>query len=179
MWTTQRLVPVAELDWRSGKPQPLRRYFAFASCSASSSQALARRIISSRAGSPFGKRVCRSASRLMPPPPDEALVRPRTRVCSRARVMRRVVPLFEAPPLPVRRFDAPDTPCARLRWAPREAARVKVLPHSGQVSVAAPAAALAALDALSVLAMFLSSSLNVDRTLPPPTLTRYSADCGF
>jgi hypothetical protein len=32
-------------------------------------------------------------------------------------------------------FDDPATPCARLRWAPSEAGRVNVLPHSGQTNV--------------------------------------------
>ena len=36
------------------------------------------------------------------------------------------------------RVEAPVTPCARLRCAPSDAGRVKVLPHSGHVSATTP-----------------------------------------
>ena len=135
-------------------------YFALASLSASSSQALARRITSSRAGRPFGKSVCRSWSRLTPPlrPSSEELVRPRVRVvCWRidwARPVLRVAPpLRELARLPVRRFDSPTTPCARLRCAPSEAGRVNALPHSGQVSALSARLLFASLLVLPVAAL--------------------------
>jgi hypothetical protein len=136
-----------------------------ASCSASSSQAFARRITSSRAGTPFGKSVCRSASRLTEPRPlplseevELLRLRPRVACCWLvwATALLRAEPPFREP-LRARvrcaRFEAPATPCARLRCAPKDAARLKVVPHSGHTNVPSSLTALVSLLVLVVAAL--------------------------
>ena len=143
-------------------PASWGHYFARASCSASSSQALTRRITASRAGTPFGNSAWRSASRLIPLVGllSEALARPRLRVvCDRVVCAPLLPPVL--PPLrePLRarvrraRVDAPTTPWARLRCAPSEAGRVKVLPHSGHVSAPSLLAARVILADVARLAL--------------------------
>lgn len=143
-----------------------------ASLSASSSQAFARRITSSRAGSPLGKSVCSSASRLTAPLAAgvSAPLRPlRLRVWLLA-LGRVVPPLLRLLLLRLRWLEEPDIPWARLRCAPREAARVKVFPHSGQVSTSPPPDPLASsVDAARrALAMIFAGPLEVGvrRQLP-------------
>ena len=75
-------------------------------------------MICSFAGTPFGKSDARRASRL---------TRPSRAECARVLVRGRDAPL--------RRAAAPATPCARLRCAPSDAARLNDLPHSGQTNV--------------------------------------------
>jgi len=71
----------------------------------------------SRAGIPFGNKAANSASRLT------------ARFARRAGAAAVDFLLFGR----VLADDLPLTPCARLRCAPSDAARVNVLPHSGQV----------------------------------------------
>ena len=110
--------------------------------SASSSQLVAARMTSSRAGSPLGKTDFSKASRSTPPRPAPA---PR-RVPLDARASGPAPTVVRADDEPlvrrlVARADFPATPCARLRCAPSAAARPNVRPHSGQTN--SPAAAVA------------------------------------
>lgn len=105
-------------------------------------------------------------------PPSDELARLRVPVVcwgvDWALPVRWVAPLRELPRPPVRRFEAPTTPCARLRCAPSEAARANVLPHSGQVNVSSPVVcllvavlALLPVVALRDLAIFVNASFHV------------------
>jgi hypothetical protein len=84
----------------------------------------------SRAGRPLGNSACRSASRLTTAAAPSREAR-RVRAAVRRRPLAAALTLRR---LLVRALLAPATPWARLRWAPSEAARVNVFPHSGQVS---------------------------------------------
>jgi hypothetical protein len=88
---------------------------------------LSSRITLSFAGIPSGKSKPRRASRFTRPLGDEE--------------ERDVAFDGSAEPRLDGRLDAPATPCARLRCAPSDAARVKVFPHSGQTSAPEEAAA--------------------------------------
>jgi hypothetical protein len=96
--------------------------------------------MSSRGGTPLGKRVWRSRSRSM----LLLLSRGRVRGVVAAAVFRLADPRLRPVLVPedlaagavlvVRLLLAPVTPWARLRWAPSEAARLNVLPHSGHLN---------------------------------------------
>ena len=101
-------------------------YARRASRSAWLSHPFSSRITLSRAGMPFGKSVARRASRSTVAVAVRALALRGARVA--LGVLARVAELAERP----------ATPCARFRWAPSDAAREKVLPHSGQVRLPAP-----------------------------------------
>jgi len=114
---------------RQRHDQSGRTHFSAVRRSASFSQLFTDRITSSRAGTPVGKSVCRRPSRFT--------VGGRTRAPPR----RAVRPVGADPALLPRRrvlvlADAPTTPCARRRCAPRAAARANVLPHSGHLNAA-------------------------------------------
>src|SRR4029077_18898723 len=91
----------------------------------------------------------------------EELPRPRARALS-SRVVCVVAPRRVVPP-PLRwprrarvrrgRVEAPATPWARFRWAPKEAARLNVLPHSGHLNVPSSLPPLASLPVLFVAAL--------------------------
>src|SRR4051812_31345310 len=79
---------------------------------------------------PSGNSMRKSASR------STVRVAPMLGVALRRRVLTVAVRLL-VEVLLVAFLDVPTTPCVILRCAPSAAARVKVLPHSGQLSVAA------------------------------------------
>src|SRR5690349_12863994 len=111
-----------------------------ASRSASSSQLVAARTTSSRAGMPSGKTDLSRASRLRPFEPAARLLAPvEPRVPADALAVfaeRELLARFAA------RVDCPASLCARLRCAPSAAARPNVRPQSGQTN--SPEAGLAA-----------------------------------
>jgi hypothetical protein len=100
-------------------------YRARARRSASSSQPATAVNVAARAGTPFGNRVFSRPSRSTP--------------SARPGRAWRLAPFDGAGAVARRRVVAalrvrPATPCTRLRCAPSAAARVNVLPHSGQTS---------------------------------------------
>jgi hypothetical protein len=146
------------LRHRTVKPHAqTRAYLVRASRSASSSQAVTARNVSSRAGTPFGKSAFSSSSRLTVRAPSEEELR----VLLVLAIVRRVFelrPLIAVLAVVVRRplrprlavLFAPAMPWAAFRCAPNAAGRVNVRPHSGQVnSSAAVAVAFSALFALA------------------------------
>lgn len=147
---------------------PTEAYRARTSRSASSSQAVAARSVSSRAGIPFGKSVRSRRSRSTFGVPSallrEAVVELLAALCpadlreAAAELRRRaLVPVFRVARLEAARRlrFAPTTPCTTRRCAPRPAARWKVRPHSGQVS-ASPAALFRSFALFVVAKVFIS-----------------------
>src|SRR3954452_3094631 len=110
-----------------------------ASRSASSSHAFTCRIASSRAGMPAGKRDRSKPSRFTPDWPFAAERRTRrfppdaAPLAVVARERAALLFVLRAAVLPLALED-PATPWARLRWAPSDAGRVNVFPHSGQTN---------------------------------------------
>jgi hypothetical protein len=108
--------------------------------SASSSHALTERMTLSLAGMPFGKSVRRRASRSVEPLPAELarLAGAVVRAPVRARRRRAALPVDEVVDEPARvagvRLVAPGILWVWRRWAPSDAARVNVRPHSGQTN---------------------------------------------
>ena len=114
--------------------RPRRRglcYFIAASFSASSSHDSMRRITAARAGIPFGNSCCRSASRS-----KSSFGAARVSIVDRRRPFDAAA--CRLPFAWALLLDAPATPCARRRWAPSDAGREKVLPHSGHVNSPVP-----------------------------------------
>ena len=162
-----------------------------ASRSPSSSQAFRSRITLSRAGMPFGKSACSSASRLTAP--SRRLEPPGLRTRAALAPLRLAPPpllaLTRLPALaarspavtdPARDFAvAPTTPCTRRRCEPSPAGLRKRLPHSGQTNPAAVAVFAAAVRFL--LEVVLAERVFLERVValvrlglgmlisPPPT----------
>jgi hypothetical protein len=101
--------------------------------SACASQSLMAAIVSCRGGIPFGKSARRSASWSTP-----RLGRLGALVGAAATVLVRRVRVAAVLRAALRRlrafWEVPATPWIRARWAPSDAGRVNVLPHSGQIS---------------------------------------------